>query len=106
MNIRFEYRYRDAGNYKNGGDIVFAKRGKLSADALTGEIRKGLISKEFFVAEDVGIPALHFDKYIPALDHGWHEFIALTETTDEPTDPDKRDVSDLIAALKSVKPPW
>jgi hypothetical protein len=102
MNIRFEYLYRDAGNYKLRDDVVFANRNNLTADALTEDIRKALISQEFFVAEDVGIPPLRFDRYIASMDHGWHEFHVLTETTDEPTDPDNRDISDLISALRSV----
>lgn len=102
MNIRFEYEYRDAGNYKNCDEIVFANKNDLSVDTLNEEIQQALISKEFFVAEDVGIPPLYFDKYNPVLDHGWHYFRVLSETTDKPTDPENRDISDLITAFQAV----
>ncbi|MCB2204814.1 hypothetical protein KQI65_08690 [bacterium] len=102
MNIRFEYMYRDAANYKLRDDVVFANRNNLSVDALTTEIQKGLIDGEFFVAEDVGIPPLKFERYDPDLDHGWHWFSEVSLTDDQVTDSEGRDISELISALQSV----
>jgi len=56
----FDYMYRDAGNFKAFGTIVL--KGYLS----TGDqeiVCTSLDGGEFFVAEQVGVPALYDDLY-------------------------------------------
>ncbi|CAN5481463.1 hypothetical protein BH10PSE14_BH10PSE14_14860 [soil metagenome] len=81
MTTAFEYRYRDASNYKASGRIVL--NGRLS-DIDRASIMDSMEDREFFVAEQVGIPplyqALHDLSGGPTEDdHGWHEFIAFTD---------------------------
>jgi len=47
MNIRFEYLYRDAGNFKNWGEIIFSNKNNYDADYLEKQVRAVLIDKGF-----------------------------------------------------------
>ena len=100
MNIKLEYLYRDAGNNKNWGEVIFTNRNNLSIKELEQEIRNKLIEREFFYAERINIPNLYFPKYDIDLDHDWHEFHSLTETVFEPTDKMRRDISEFLNSIK------
>jgi len=96
MNILFEYLYRDAGNNKNWGSVIFSNREGLSVEELTLKIRSGLIDGEFFEVDKLGVPPLYFDRYDPELDHGWHEFFGIEETGEGVRDSHGRDIAELI----------
>lgn len=99
MNIRVEYLYRDAGNNKNWGDVVFSNKADIGVEELEYQIRELLIDGEFFVAEKAGLPNLYFPDRDDELDHGWHQFHSLGITDDEVSDELGRDMDDF---LKSV----
>ena len=82
MNIKFSYLYRDAGNYKNYGEVVFHNPNDLSFKEIEGLIRSKLIEGQWFVVKDWNLPDLHFDRYDEDLDHGWHEFEGISYTND------------------------
>ena len=84
MRTTFEYLYRDAGNFKAFGALVFD--GLLAPqDELL--IRSKLESGEFFIAEQVGVPSLYGQLYqwsagpIEA-DHCWHEIVGFKKVDD------------------------
>lgn len=61
MNVRFEYLYRDAGNFKNWGEVVFANPRNICADHVAAMAEKALrIDNLYFVASEVNVPDLHF----------------------------------------------
>lgn len=101
MNVSIEYLYRDAGNNKIWGRVVFLNRTDSDVSALRAQIKDGLIEGEFFIAEDVCLPPLHFDRYDEELDHGWHEFFSAEKVAAPSNDCLNRDIGDFIAALKS-----
>lgn len=77
----FEYRYRDASNYKVTSRILLSGR-------LSGEERALILNRlqdgEFFIAEQVGIPPLYQSLFELSGgpnedDHGWHEFVAFSD---------------------------
>ena len=80
-----EYLYRDAGNWKTHGAVLL--RGKVR-DA-GAAIRSCLEQGEFFVPEQVLLPALHpqhwrdHDDGPNDLDHAFHEFAELREAREE-----------------------
>jgi hypothetical protein len=84
-NIRFNYLYRDAGNYKNFGSVVFSNPKLLSTETLIKPISSSLIDGEYFYHNRLGVPALFFSLK-NSDDHFWHEFENIEETNDEPTD--------------------
>lgn len=85
INIKFSYLYRDAGNYKNYGEVVLANPDDLSLGEIETLIRSKLIDGLWFCADQFGLPDLHFGDWDNGLDHAWHEFEAVSYTN-EPCD--------------------
>ncbi len=100
MNIRFEYLYRDAGNFKNWGEIVFSNPHNLNADFVSTMAEKILIDGAYFVASKAGVLDLHVETYDEDLDHGWHEFYSFQSTDEAPNDPQERNVEEFIKSLQ------
>ncbi len=87
MNTAFEYRYRDASNYKRFGYVVFA--GEFTATTEM-RLRAALDDGEHFIAHQLKIPEvfLWLDVYPKNEDdHCWHEYARMELTKDQPTDP-------------------
>ncbi|MFA5628524.1 MAG: hypothetical protein WC965_13780 [Thiohalomonadaceae bacterium] len=103
MNISLEYLYRDAGNNKIWGNVVFSNRSNIGATSLHADMRNALIDGEFFIAEEVFIPSLCFDVHDNELDHGWHEYSSVKETSEPSNDGLKRDIGELVSALTLSK---
>jgi hypothetical protein len=81
-NIKFNYLYRDSGNYKQFGNIVLSNLNNIAVDLIEDIVRGNLIDEEFFDAHKWGVPLLLFDTKNED-DHEWHEFERI-EMTDEP----------------------
>jgi hypothetical protein len=97
-NLKLNYRYRDAGNYKQFGSVVFSNSSNLSLDEATKLIQEKLISSEFFVPKEWKLPSLHLHPYDPELDHEYHEFESWELTDDTPTD--KREASVFLKEIQ------
>jgi hypothetical protein len=102
MNIRFEYLYRDAGNFKNWGEVVFSNPNEVPADAAALMAEKVLIDHAYFVAGRAGVPDLHFSECNEELDHSWHEAHAFLSTDEQPTDAWTRNIEEFIESLRSA----
>ena len=102
MNISFQYLYRDAGNFKSWGEVVFSNRNNHDVHQLEQQARNVLIDSEFFVASKANIPCLQFQKYIESLDHDWHEFHSFQLSTDKPNDLCSRDIVVFIESLRDA----
>jgi hypothetical protein len=96
-NLRLNYRYRDAHNYKEFGSVVFANPTGMSVEVATALLRGKLISEEFFVPQDWGLPPLHARPYDPEVDHEWHEFEEF-ELTDE-VETEEREIGEFLEGL-------
>lgn len=87
MWTEFEYCYRDAGNFKAFGSVWMA--GALDTDQ-RAIIETKLEGGEFFIAEQVKIPALYGKLYKWSSghstrdDHCWHALVGLREHTSIP----------------------
>lgn len=95
----FEYQYRDASNYKVWGEILLS--GAPSQDDIVA-LRAHLEDGEYFVAEQVGIPALYEELWDlsggpTSDDHALHEFVALREASE-----DERKSLPLFGALSGL----
>jgi hypothetical protein len=71
-NIRFNYLYRDSGNYKKFGHKDYSNPDNLTIDEAERQLREQLISTEFFYPEQACIPKFHFHRYHD--DYSWYEF--------------------------------
>ncbi|MCR4303884.1 MAG: hypothetical protein NUV63_06615 [Gallionella sp.] len=95
----FEYLYRDASNYKAWGTILLS--GAPSQNDIE-ILRASLDSDTYFVAEQVGIPAVYKELWnlsggITSDDHALHEFVALRVATE-----DERRALPLFGELSSL----
>jgi hypothetical protein len=108
MNIEFEYRYRDWGNFKKYGAIVFGNRNCLTADVVSQRVSLALADGQSFSATECGVPDLFFDDspFDPDLDHGSHEFYGTSETESPINDAANRDILDLLAEMKISVGVW
>lgn len=104
MNVELEYVYRDAGNYKNFGTVIFCNRKSYSIEWLEKEIEKWLIDREFFIAEQIKVPTLYFTDYAysPALDHEWHQFLGIRLSEEKSNDTYNRDIDDMLHLLQRL----
>ncbi len=102
MNIRLEYQYRDAGNFKNWGEIVFSNPRSLAPEVVTQMAEEVLIDREFFVASSARVPDLHFPDWNPDLDHDWHKMVTFRSTDEAPNDPEQRTIEDFVTSLRSA----
>ncbi len=97
-NLKLNYRYRDAGNYKQFGSVVFSNSSNLSLNKATKLIHEKLISSEFFVPKEWKLPCLYLHPYDPDLDHHYHEFENWEETFEQATDS-----RDALIFLKEIR---
>ena len=100
-NIKFNYLYRDAGNYKEFSDVVFTNKDSKSLQEIELAIRQNLIEGEFFIPEKWNIPRLTFDSYSPELDHEYHEFESVEVTDGNPTQ--SIDISTFVIGITECK---
>ena len=101
----FDYMYRDAGNFKAVGTVILD--GVLT-QADRQKVRERLEGGEYFIAEQVGVPALYEQLYrwshgSIGSDHCWHEFIGFRNLESAP---DERlpiaEAAAFIAQFRSV----
>jgi hypothetical protein len=85
-NIQLSYLYRDTGNYKLFGQVIFRNPEKLSPEEIRSKLHTQLIDGEFFDAQKWGLPVLHFENYHPEMDHPWHEIEKIVYTSGENSD--------------------
>ena len=84
-NIRFNYLYRDAGNYKVWGSEILSNPDCISLVEVETKIREYLIDGEFFDPKYWKVKRLKHDDWVPELDHTWNEFESIEITSEEPT---------------------
>jgi len=102
----FEYLYRDASNYKAWGEVLLS--GAPNERQLT-ELVASFESKEFFIAENVGIPSLQHELWEysngpTSDDHVWHSFHKIRAATNTDVSSMKcwGTVDDFISKVKAV----
>lgn len=102
MNIRLEYLYRDSGNFKNWGEVIFINKNNYDPLYLEKEAEKLLMDGMFFIADKAKVPNLRFHDYKESLDHNWHEFRSFQSCPSETTDLYSRDITEFIESFKSA----
>lgn len=102
----FEYLYRDASNYKAWGKLLLSG---IPSHSDVSALRACLESETYFVAEQVGIPAVYKELWElsggrTSDDHALHEFVVLrVATVSESEDlPLFGDLSNLLKRFEAV----
>jgi len=105
VNIRFEYMYRDAGNYKNYGSVIFSNKRNVTAQEIRRRILLSLGDPSLFSARSLKVPELYFDNfpYDPDLDHCMHEFVDVEEIEGPPMDLQSRDIQEVLEELQAAE---
>lgn len=97
-NIKFNYLYRDGGNYKTWNNEVFPNPQSLTLTEIDNGIRNELIGGEFFDPLKWKVKCLRHKDWIDELDHTWNEYDSV-EFTDEPPTV-HFSISDLLLIIK------
>ena len=84
-NIKFNYLYRDGGNYKVWGSEILSNPDSISLIEVEARIREFLIDGEFFDPKYWKVKRLKHDDWVPELDHTWNEFESIEITDEDPT---------------------
>jgi hypothetical protein len=84
-NLKFDYLYRNPGNYKQFGSIVLRNPSKLSPESATSAIQQHLIDDEFFNPNKINVPNIKVYDFGPEMDHDWDEFEKFSLTNETPT---------------------
>ena len=103
-NIRFAYMYRDAGNYKLHGEVIFSNEKQIAVDEIRKQIHSFLSDGLFFIARQVHVEERFFD-VVSHDDHPWHEVVTVEATSDPTFDPvpePKRDIAEFLADLEKA----
>jgi hypothetical protein len=101
MNIQINYLYRDAGNFKSYGFVVFNNPTGLRPGNVESILRSEMFDSEFFVAAKYLLPDLRPTVAVDALDHGWHEVECVVETLGQATDAYQRSINTLLQSRKA-----
>ena len=99
-NIKFNYLYRDGGNYKKFNSIIFENEESSSLEELELLIKSKLIDGEWFYADQWKIPEIFLSTFDFKIDPTWHEFESV-EYTDEPSN-STFSLADFIETLKGL----
>jgi len=100
-NIKLNYLYRDGGNYKQFGYVIFSNPNRVDIKIIGAIINESLIDGEFFIAEKWEVPSLFFEVQNED-DHAWHEFESIEITNESPNT--ALAIEDFISTLEKVLP--
>jgi len=101
--LEVHYQYRDGANWKESTSRVFSNPLRLSESEVEILFYALLFDNENFIAESVELPTCYFDKDSDPDAHGYHEFLSVRETDDEPNDELNRSINGLIRQFAVCK---
>ena len=109
MNIEFQYLYRDGGNYKKHGRVVFSNPDQLAPELAGTALEKAFLTDGLFIASQIRLPDvfLYSDGGLSCDDHCYHEFSSIRATPDVANDEDARSISEfLVEVIKAAERGW
>jgi hypothetical protein len=81
-NIKFNYLYRDSGNFKKFNSVIFANPDGIELLDLHAVIKSKLIGETWFYAEQWNMPEI-FTRIVDCrVDPTWHEFENIAYTNE------------------------
>ena len=101
-NIKFDYLYRDAGNYKQWAGVVFSNTDALELEEVTKSLRDAFLQDGLFIASQVRLPDAFFFTEGDATsdDHCFHEFDHVEISPQIPNDKHARSIRQFIAEVR------
>jgi len=100
-NVEFSYLYRDGGNYKKFGRIVFSNSEQIECDAIQKALTAEFLEEGLFIADQIRVPEvfLFANGQLSFDDHCYHEFDAVRATDEQPSDLHRRTISEFVAEV-------
>ena len=108
-NVEFTYLYRDGGNYKKWGRIVFSNPDQLTSSCIEKELREAFLQDGLFIASQIRVPDVFFylDGEFSSDDHCYHEFDRARPTSRVADDTNGRSISEfLVEVNREAKIGW
>ena len=102
MNVKFNYLYRDAGNYKSWGLVIFRNPEELSINEIEQRLRQSFFQHDLFIAGQIGIPEVFLYGAADATedDISFHEFDSVELTDDTSNDQGNRTIRDFLHVVE------
>jgi hypothetical protein len=96
----FTYLYRDAGNYKNWGELVFLNSTNMNLEDAEKQLRENMIFRDWFLASEFNIPELFFEEANDD-DIIFHEFYSIEKLDNNKSVKPFGEIVDFINLLSS-----
>lgn len=97
--IKFEYLYRDEGNYKEYGEVIFSNPNEIPQHVIQRIIEENLIEGSWFDPDEWGIPrfSYHEVSLYGINDFLWYEFVEVSTISN--TIASDRKIDDLLISI-------
>jgi len=97
-NIKFNYLYRDGGNYKSWGEVIFPNSEQLTLDEINSRLIDAFLPDQLFIASQISVPEkfLFENGELTKYDHCFHEFDNVEICQEDPTDDLKRSIAGFL----------
>jgi len=97
--VKFNYLYRDAGNYKKWAQVIFSNRERLPIELIARNLKEIFLQVGLFIAHQIRVPdAFLFGKGdANSDDHCFHEFDAVEKSEVAPNDQYTRSIGQFVA---------
>jgi hypothetical protein len=75
-NIEVAYLYRDGGNHKKRGSVIFSNPNGVTPESVEVELRRAFLEDDLFIADQIRVPEvfLFVGGQFSFDDHCYHEF--------------------------------
>jgi hypothetical protein len=96
--IRFNYLYRDGGNFKSWGEVIFSNLENLTIYEIETKLLKAFLPDKQFITSQISVPEKFLFKNgnFTKNDHCFHEFDHVESCQDNSTDVLLRSITDFL----------
>ena len=100
-NVEFIYLYRDGGNYKKWGRVVFSNPEETNCELVDARLRPAFLQDGLFIASQIRVPDvfLYADGGFSFDDHCYHEFDSARPTAKTADDVYGRAITEFLAEV-------
>jgi hypothetical protein len=102
--IKFNYLYRDGGNFKSWGEVIFSNPEQLTLNEIDMRLVDAFLPDKLFIANQISIPEkfLFVNGKYTKYDHCYHEYDCTEISQENPTDVLERSVTDFLKTVDSI----
>lgn len=105
-NIKFNYLYRDGGNFKSWGEVIFSNPEKMTVNEIEIELLNAFVPDNQFIASQIAIPEkfLFENGKFTNCDHCFHEheFDCVEICQENSVDDSEFSISDFLKKVELV----